>query len=77
MNEVIDEVFGRLHEHVANVFVLEVFVDTLEKKRRKGKTEKSEVRYTVIVQIRGNAPMLGNCKYNTRTLSILKGEEVY
>jgi len=30
MNEVIGEVFGRLHKHVANVFVPEVFVHTLE-----------------------------------------------
>ena len=30
MNEVIDKVFGRLHKHVANVFVPEVFVHTLE-----------------------------------------------
>jgi hypothetical protein len=29
MDEVIDEVFGRLHKHVANVFVPEVFVHTL------------------------------------------------
>jgi hypothetical protein len=61
MNEVIDEVFGRLLKHVANVFVPEVFVHTLEYKRTK-KNENSELRYTIIVQSRENAPTLGNCR---------------